>query len=474
MCGVAPHRKVTRSMNKWLIAIIVVLILVGGWYVARNQRYTPPWDMPKTADVTHGDIRVPITAAGLIHANQVVDVKSKASGEVIGIPVVEGAFVKKGDILVVLKKDDEQRTLDQRRADLERAEALLTQAQVAYERADTAIANAEAQLQEAAANASISQFELEKVEAKLKSGEKDIYSPQQVNNTRAQHTMNLSRQKQADIAVATANLAKRDAEANVKSQEATVRSTRKAVEDAEERLSETTIYAPQDAIVTGVLMRVGMLVQSAIQTFTGGTSLMTLADVSKKKVIAKLDEADYGRVLAISPVDALPDMPSLRASAAADAAAMEKRSGKVRITVDAFPNRSFEGTISRVEPQGRLAAGSSVIQFDVHVEITDADRQMLPLGAQAQVEFTVESAANVMRVPADAVKAFEEQRGVWVKVEPPAGAADRWGKRWVPCRLGISDGEFTEIIEPIGGAALKDGDVVYTKLPPSDGEPKHP
>lgn len=459
-------------MNKWLIAIIVVLVLVGGWYVARNQRYTPPWDQPKTAEVTRGDIRVPITAAGLIHANQVVDVKSKASGEIIELPVVEGAYVKKGDVLVVLKKDDEQRTLDQRKADLERAEALLIQAQVAFERADSNIASAEAQLQEATANASISKFELEKVEAKLSAGDRDIYSAQQVNNTRAQHTMNMARLRQAEIAIETAKLAKRDAEANVKSQEATVRSARKAVEDAEERLRETTIYAPQDAIVTGVVMRVGMLVQSAIQTFTGGTSLMTLADVSKKKVIAKLDEADYGRVLAISPVDALPDMPSLRATAAQDAAQLEKRSGKVRITVDAFPNRSFEGTISRVEPQGRLAAGSSVIQFDVHVEITDPDRHMLPLGAQAQVEFTVESATNVIRVPADAVKAHDDQRGVWVKIDPVAGSADRFGKRFVPCRLGISDGEFTEIVEPLGGAELKVGDLVYTKLPRSDDEPR--
>ncbi len=457
-------------MNKWLIAVIVVGGLAFGWYVLRQQRYTPPWEMPKTGQVTRGDIRVPITAAGLIHANQVIDIKSKASGEIIEIPVVEGSYVKKGDVLVVLKKDDEQRSLDQRRAELQRAEALLTSARVAYERSDATIAQAKAQFDELVAQGAIVRFELEKVERLAREGRRELYSEQQVNDARAQVQMNAARQAAAQANITAVTLAKLDAEANIKSQEATVAAARKAVEDAEERLSETTIYAPKDAIVTSVFMRVGMLVQSAIQTFTGGTVLMTLADVSTKKVIARLDEADYGRVLAITPLDALPQMPQLRETAAADSQAAAQRSGKVRITVDAFPERSFEGRIERVEPQGKLQAGSSIIQFDIHVEITDADRHLLPLGAQAQVEFTVESAVGVLRVPAEAVKTFEEQRGVWVKVEPEKGSGDKWGKRFIPCRLGISDGEFTQVLEVLGGRELSEGQEVYTKLPPSDAD----
>ncbi len=457
-------------MNKWLIAVIVVGGLAFGWYVLRQQRYTPPWEMPKTGQVTRGDIRVPITAAGLIHANQVIDIKSKASGEIIEIPVVEGSYVKKGDVLVVLKKDDEQRSLDQRRAELQRAEALLTSARVAYERSDATIAQAKAQCDELVAQGASVRFELEKVERHAREGRRELYSEQQVNDARAQVQMNAARQAAAQANITAVTLAKLDAEANIKSQEATVAAARKAVEDAEERLSETTIYAPKDAIVTSVFMRVGMLVQSAIQTFTGGTVLMTLADVSTKKVIARLDEADYGRVLAITPLDALPQMPQLRETAAAESQAAEQRSGKVRITVDAFPERSFEGRIERVEPQGKLQAGSSIIQFDIHVEITDADRHLLPLGAQAQVEFTVESAVGVLRVPAEAVKTFEEQRGVWVKVDPEKGSGDKWGRRFIPCRLGISDGEFTQVIEVLGGKELSEGQEVYTKLPPSDAD----
>ena len=157
-------------------------------------------------------------------------------------------------------------------------------------------------------------------------------------------------------------------------------------------------------------------------------------------------------MLNISPIDALPDMPQLRQVAQEDAEQLEKRSGTVKLTVDAFPDKTFEGRIQRVEPQGKLNAGSSIIQFDVHVEITDPQRHMLPLGAQAQVEFTVESATGALRVPAEAVKTFQDQRGVYVKKSPEPGSSEKFGKHFVPCRFGISDGEYTQVIEVLHGA----------------------
>ncbi len=341
---------------------------------------------------------------------------------------------------------------------------------MAVERAEVSIASANARLEEIAAQGEVVAFELEKIERTLSEGKLNIYSDQQVHDIRAQYRMNQAQQEAARIAVRSAELSKQDAEAAVRSQEAVVQSARKTLEDAQKRLSETTVIAPQDAIVTEVYVRPGMLVQSATQGFTGGTMLMTLADVSKKKVIARLDEADYGRVLNVSPIDALPDMPELRAAAEQDAKQIEQRTGNVKITVDAFPDVEFAGRIERVEPQGKLNAGSSIIQFDVHVEITDPQRHMLPLGAQAQGEFTVESATNALLVPAEAVKSFEDKRGVYLKVPPERGSGEDYGQRFVACRFGISDGERTQVLAVLDGEQLPDGAEVYTVLPQRAGE----
>lgn len=458
-------------MKKWLILAAAVVVIIIGWYIARRQSFTPPWAMPKYGEVTRGDIRVPITASGLIHAQQVVEVKPKASGEILEVTVAEGSFVRKGDALVVLDPDDEQRTLDRAQAEYDRAEAVLAQARVAVERATTNIDAARAQAEEIAAQAEITAYEWEKVSRSLhQDGTSPLYSDQQIHDARSRDRMARAQLQSAQIAIETAKLALQDAQAAARSQEAIVRSARKTLEDAQERLRETTIVAPCEAIVTQVYVKPGMLVQSGTQSLTGGTPLMLLGDVSKKKVIARLDEADYGRVLDISPVDALPDMPGLRAAAEQDAEQLAQRSGLVKLTVDAFPEDEFEGRIERVEPQGRLNTGSSIIQFDVHVEITDAKRHLLPLGAQAQVEFTVESAVAALRVPAEAVKTHEEQRGVWVKTDTPADPDDKFGKRFVQCRFGISDGEYTQVIAVLGGNELKEGDEIYTKLPQTTPE----
>jgi multidrug efflux pump subunit AcrA (membrane-fusion protein) len=453
-------------MKKWIIVVIGLAVLGMGWYVARRQVMVPLWAQPKTGKVTRGDIKVPISAAGLIRANQVIEVKSEASGRITEVPVTEGTFVHSGTPVVVLDPQDEERAMDRAQADFDRADALLTQARVAVDRAQVAIDSAKAHLEEIQAQGQITAFQLQKVEEMSGSGQA---STQDINDARAQDRMNHAQQESGRIAIASAELSKQDAEAAVRSQEAVVRAARKTLEDAQKRLSETTVIARQDAIVTEVYVRPGMLVQSAIQAFTGGTPLMSLADVSKKKVVARLDEADYGRVLAISPVDALPEMPELREAAEQDAQQLEKRSGQVRITVDAFPDDQFEGCIERVEPQGKLNAGSSIIQFDVHVEITDPKRHMLPLGAQAQVEFTVESAVAALLVPAEAVKTFEEQRGVWIKVPPESGSREEFGKRFMACRFGISDGEHTQVLGVLAGNELNEGTEVYTKLPQEAG-----
>lgn len=451
-------------MKKWLALLAVIALVVLGWYFVRQWEFRPAWTQPKFGTVARGDVTVPITAAGLIHANQVFEIKPEASGEIIRVNVVEGTFVHAGDTLVVLDPSDEERLRDRAQANLDRAEALLKQAEVAVERAQVSIESAAARHEEIMAQAQITAFEWAKTKETLdENGKSEFYNPQQINDARARDRMTQAQLQSARIAIRGAELAKEDAKAAVRSQQASVDSARKELEDAQERLSETIVKATQDAIVTNVYAKPGMLVQSGTQSLTGGTPLMRLADVSKMKVIARVDEADYGRVSNIAPVEALPDMPGLRAAAQADAEMLAQRTGVVRLTVDAFPDDVFEGRIDRVEPQGSQSA--AIIQFAVHVEITDPKRNKLPLGAQAQVEFTVESAVDALLVPAEAVKSFEEQRGVWVKTAPEPGSGSPFGKRFVPCRFGISDGEHTQVVAVLGDGELRVGSEVYTKLP---------
>jgi len=449
-------------MKKWAVLAVVAAALVGLWYYVRTYvRYVPEWHQPKFGVVTRGDIRVPVTAAGLIEANERIDIRSKASGEVIDIRVVEGDFVRKGDVLVLLKKDDEERALAQARANLTRMKGLLAQAKVAVEQARHNILKAQAAVEEIRANGEIIAFDLKRFEELQGSAASD----KELVAARARAKVNAA---QLEAALANVEIAKNslaDAEQTVIIRQAAVDEATKQVEDAEERLAETTIRAPQDAIVTAVHVSVGNLVQSATRGITGGTPVMALADISKIKVVARVDEADIGRVLNVAPVEALPKVAGLREAVQSEAESLERRSGNVTVTVDAFPEQTFEGRIERVEPEGRLNPGAAIIQFNVHVEVTDERRSLLPLGAQAQVEFTVESAQDVLLVPAEAVMTFEDNRGVWIRTPPPPGSREKFGRRFVRCRFGITDGTNTQVIAVLGPEELRPGQQVFTRLP---------
>ncbi len=451
-------------MTKWLILLIVVVVFVGGWYyVSNNVRYTPPWMQPKFAKISKGDISVPISATGLIEPYQRIDVKSEASGEVLEVLVEEGDWVSAGDILVQIQKDDEQRAFERATQDLARANALLAQSKLAVDRAIQNEASAKARVAESEAQVAIATESLRYVEDRVR---QEMASDFETVQARSQAKIAQAQLDVAKAAYATSQIAVSDARHAVTIQETAVQIAGNNLGDAQERLEETTVRAPKDGVVVDVNVTEGAVIQSATANFTGGTTLMQLADVSQLKVVTRVDEADYGRILNIAPDDALPQMEALERAAEQGAAEIESRAGTVEITVDAFPELIFEGVIERVEPQGQLAAGSSVIQFDVHVTITDERRRQLLLGSQAQVEFTVDVAKDALRAPTEAVKSHNDQRGVWVRVDPDPTTDEQWGKRFVAVAFGITDGAYTEIVRVMtDDATIDEGDEVYTKLP---------
>lgn len=450
-------------MNKWLGTLLAIVIIVGTWwYIKENVRVALPGMEPKFGEATRGDIRVPISASGLIEPKQRIEVKSKASGEVIEVRIQEGDFVRKGDTLVILKRDDELRNQQRAQADLDRAKALHEQSKLAVQRAEVNVISAQARLDEMDQQLVMAEFDLKKI--KDLKGQK-LVKEEEVVDTEASYKMALAQREGLVAALDNAKLAVKDAEQAVITNDAVVQTSQTTLGDANERLEETVVIAKQDALVTEVNVTEGAIIQAGQSTFTGGTVIARLAVIEELKVVARVDEAEYGRVMAISPEDALPQMQMLETVAEESAEEIEQRSGVVSIMVDAFPDQTFQGRIIRVEPQGRLNTGASVIQYDVHVLITDEKRHKLLLGSQAQVEFMVETANDVLRVPAEAVKSEGDRRGVFVEAEPAPGSDERWGKRFIPVMFGITDGTYTEIGQVLGGETLEEGQKVYTKLP---------
>jgi multidrug efflux pump subunit AcrA (membrane-fusion protein) len=115
-------------VKKWLILLLIVALAAGGayyyyWVYRANGKSDAP--APLTAKVERGSIQLAVPSPGRIVSNLDVDIKCKASGEVLSLPFDVSDTVKKDDLLVELDPVDEQRVVRKAEVDLEAAEARL-------------------------------------------------------------------------------------------------------------------------------------------------------------------------------------------------------------------------------------------------------------------------------------------------------------------------------------------------------------
>jgi len=489
-------------MRRWIIAMAAVVLLVGGFvYVvntgAFNLEFAPLKGETKPA--VRKRLSIPIRASGLIEpASPPIEIKSKASGEVKKIYVKAGDLVKRGDLLLELDPKDEERRRDQARAEMlskkavwEKAQHALSQEEANYEpnvkAAEAAVASAQAMLTRL-------EWEWKKIDDSFAKG---AATPQEHATMKASFEGAQAdlRRMQAELdRVRNSKILQDIARQDVALAREAFEAAKKAYEDAEERLRETKLYAPIDGMIAKVNVRVGEMIQSGTQSLTGGSLLMTIADISDLYVTAQVDEADISTVLDLAPAQARPGMQRVEAlvtgstasaaqgdtpqadpvtvtPAAATQPAGALGHGKpVKIMVEAFREETFEGLIEHIAPEPLRE--QSVVTYDVRIKLTSPNRYKLLLGMQADAEFTLE-AVDAIVIPVDAVRILDGdvergskgERGVWV---PVRNGGVTPGRQWRTCRFGLDDGAEIEVI-----SGLKEGEEVFTRLPavlPKDQE----
>lgn len=303
----------------------------------------------QTARIQRGDLVETAAASGTITPDVQVEVKSRASGEVIDLAVKPGDRVEEGKLLVRLDPIDEERAVRESRASLSAARARVSQA-----KASLTIARAEAQEAQAS------------YEVRKKGFAKGLISAEEHRTA----------ENAAAVAVNTVSLR----EADVLAAQSDVDRARLAIAEAERRLEETTIKAPITGTVLSVLVEKGTIISSGITNVGGGTALLTLADLSKLYAMGALDEANVGKV----------------------------RAGQeVIIIVDAYPQRKFRGKVERVSPLG--VNTTNIVTFDVEVVVVDDEAYLLKPGMSADLEIIISRFKDVLLMPVAAVRSKEGQ-----------------------------------------------------------------
>jgi HlyD family secretion protein len=140
------------------------------------------------------------------------------------------------------------------------------------------------------------------------------------------------------------------------------------------QLEDATITAPTNGTVILRPVSVGTVITSASTAASGGTTILDMADLSKVRMRAFVNETDIGNV---------------------------KAGQTATVTVDAFPNRRFVGIVEQVQPEAVVQ--SSVTMFPVLVSLDNSDGALMP-GMNGQVVMDILRKDNVLAVPSDAIR----------------------------------------------------------------------
>lgn len=265
--------------------------------------------------VARRDIVVTASAAGAIQPVLTVEVKSKASGEIISMRVQTGDDVRAGQLLAEVDPRIPKNQLDQAVASLEVARAQLDNARAQLGRSDT------------------------------------LFGARAITET--EH-------ESARLAYATAN--------------AGVVRARSDLQTAQDAMDDTKLRAPMNGTIIQKNVELGTVISSPTKDVGGGTVLFKMANLDTVQVQALVDETDIGKV-----------QPGLA----------------VTITVDAFPNRPFEGTALKIEPQAQVQ--QNVTMFPVLVNIGNPGHLLKP-GMNTEVEIHVGQRQGVLAIPNAALR----------------------------------------------------------------------
>ena len=357
-------------MKKFL-ALTAILAIIFSLYFTESETKAPSNPNFKITKVFQGPISVEISATGIVEPNFKVEVKSKASGEVLSFPLHEGDKIKKGKLLLKLDKSDEKRNVGKAMSDLSSSIAKLKKAETALLLQKTKYKNdiktAESEVQKSIANLKES---TDKLKRQNELFEQKIISQESLDASQTIQEVNQQKLIQAESQLQQAkdsihDIAMKENEIELVNTE--VERANIALDEVEERLEETEIFAPITGVIIEKMVEEGQIIASGISNVNGGTALATIADMSRLFIIADIDETDIGSI---------------------------KMGHEVTITADAFPDKKFKGVVKRIAPQGLVE--NSITIFKVKIEVLGKGRKILKPMMSANIDIVTDHIENAI------------------------------------------------------------------------------
>ena len=224
------------------------------------------------------------------------------------------------------------------------------------------------------------------------------------------------------------------ARANVAALEQRIGQARANLAAARDTLSKTTMRAPMAGIITALPVEEGEV--AVIGTMNNpGTKLLTIADMSVVEAVMEVDETDIPNV---------------------------KVGQRASVTIDAYPNKTFNGVVTEVgsSPMTRagVSTGTEAVNFEVKIQLDDPPAGVRP-GFSSSADIITGTRSKAIAIPIQALVLREKPGTAKTKVEDEEGVfVHKDGKaKFAPVTTGLAGEANIEIVK-----GLNEGEEIIT------------
>ena len=395
------------------VGILLLLIVVRGLaaVLAGNS-------LEVETSQASGETNIVLSASGYIVAHHKINVNSKVTGRVQSIGVEKGDKVKQGQILVRLEDQEFQAQEEQARGYVQTAAGRLAELQNGSRPEEVQLADHN--LAEARATAANDKIALDRTKELFGGG---VSSKQALDDATAKYEASQQRVNSLEQSFKLSKIGPRAEQ--IEQARGSLTQAKGQLAYAQSQLEATLIRAPISGTILERTAEKGELITAQFASAAEGGpvgSVVALADLNDLQVELDISQDDFAR---LGP----------------------KQKGTV--SVDAFPDRKYEGVIAEISPE----ANRQKATVQVKVQISNPDEFLRP-EMNASVRFLPrdgEARSSGVFVPTAAVRSDGAQKYVFLL------SGSRAEKREISV-LGPRSGGFA-----VNG--IKEGDTVVTTAP---------
>lgn len=391
-----------------------------------------------------------IASNGYVVARTRAALSADAPGRLVEMNVVEGSYVREGDVVARLYYAEHEAALSRAEAGLElslatlaRSEVSLSMSETAVTRADSELRAAQAGREAAIATERLATSELERAKSLVEQGVERVQVRDRAEQEFAATTAERDR---SEALVQSAIALVEEALGSVSSAEAAVReaAARKKVSEAEVEaamatLQKTYVRAPFDGVVIQKEAEVGEVVSPNSQGGRARGSVVTMVDLSTLEVQAEVPETSMSAVSV---------------------------GGVAQVFLDAWPTETYEVRVDRIWP----VADRQKATIEVRAAFLAPDDRLRPemglrivfMGEGSEVD-EESSGAPLITVPESAVVERDGSQGVFLITEDRVSFREIQSGEGPPGSLSVQeglDGGEKIVLKP--QEDLSDGDDVRT------------